>query len=253
MNTFVSPSPASRSVHGPLHAAFVLTVLSAVRSVPGPAACAEPPATPPAFPDSVHVTRGCYLSTAAYLARFQDQYPAESAWPLTVAPRNFGGPHTLAVLTWQGRWWARDEYVGVFALDCPVTSTTDVHRLRDRAEHRIRSLAKAQLKAGRILGEPDALVAMPLATREREIAQAVTLIPCTATVIRVRCRGREVPFLLFQAGAHRIAVYDPATGTATVECEPTDPLALVQAVAKKLGYPVDRGPASTPPLAGSGR
>ena len=67
---------------------------------------------------------------------------------------------------------------------------------------------------------------------------AAQLLPCPGQIFWVRCGRSEVPFLFFQPTTGVIAVYDPANGTATAECTPTDIPGVVAMVATRLGYTV---------------
>ncbi len=196
------------------------------------------PLGPPAFPDACHVPEGCYVSTLAYLARFQREFPCETGAPLTVVLRSFGGPHTIAVVSWRGRWWGRDEYSGVFDLRCAVAETRDIDQLRDAAEFDLGRLSSRLVRAGRIKTDSDSLEELSDVARRNAVMAAAQLLPCPGQIFWVR-RGRdEVPFLYFQPTKGVIAVYDPANGTATAECTPTDIPGVVATVAARLGYTV---------------
>ena len=74
---------------------------------------------PPVFADAAHVANGCYISAVAYLAKFSTAFPAERGEPAAFVLPSAGGsnqPHTLAIVSWRGEWWARDEYFGVVPL-----------------------------------------------------------------------------------------------------------------------------------------
>lgn len=196
-------------------------------------------AVPPAFPDAAHVTQGCYISTVAYLARFAAAHPAERGHTLRVDIPTFDGPHTIALVSWRGGWWARDEYCGVFPLDRPVRERDDIAALRPRAEGVLRRLADRSVRQGKI-----ALVRERRLTsleRERDVSLAAALLPGASATYWVRCGAAELPFLFFQPKPGKIAVYDPATGTATADCDPVDAAELVRAVARRIGYEVCAG------------
>ncbi len=131
---------------------------------------ADDAVTPPAFPDAGHVPNGCYLSTAAYLARFAAAFPAERATNVAIAPRGFGGLHTIALLTWRGEWWGRDEYFGVFRLGRAVAGNPDPVALARCAERLLAKHALNEVKAGRgdyAPATPDTLPARELAAHLR--------------------------------------------------------------------------------------
>ncbi len=82
------------------------------------------------------MANGCYVSTIAFLARFQAEFPGERGVPLVMVRRNANTvrwSHTIALVSWRGEWWGRDEYYGVFALDREVGAYPDPDQLADRA------------------------------------------------------------------------------------------------------------------------
>ena len=195
------------------------------------------PPTPPDFPDAAHVTNGCYLSTVAFIAQFASAFPAERAQPATIRPRNFDTPHTLALLTWQGRWWGRDEYAGIFPLDRPVGGGTLTESLRRHAERIFekRSIAQAKLSGY----NPANTEKLSPARRAHDVTVAAGLIPFRTERFSLRCGDQDVPLLFFRPTSGSIAVYDPVTGTATAETAITSSSAIVKLVATQLGYRVD--------------
>jgi hypothetical protein len=205
-------------------------------------AVATAPATesaPPDFPDAVHVENGCYVSATAYLAKFSAAFPAEHALTLTVQPRNYGEPHTLALVSWQSRWWGRDEYGGVFEVGRAVGDGRLTESLRLAAETALGRRAARLAKSGRIAIAPATPANLSAARRAHEVATATALLPVRAEPFLVRSGDREIPFLFFRPAAGKIAVYEPVSGTATAETAMTDPAKVVAAVATRLGYRVD--------------
>lgn len=194
---------------------------------------------PPAFPDTAHVPEGCLISTLAYLARFQLSFPDETGQPLTVALPGRDLPHTIALVSWRGQWWARDEYSGAFALRLPVRGAPDTERLRTAAEASLQRLSVRQLRFGRIAPQTERSRTLSTARRCQAVATAADLLPCTSRLFWVRSDGTELPFLFFEPTAGHIAVYDPASGTATAECAASDPQKIVSLVATRLGYMVE--------------
>lgn len=213
--------------------------LAMAQERPGPDRSACPADLPPAFPDAAHVTRGCYLSTMAYIVRFTREFPDERAVSLTVNPAGFDGPHTIAVMTWRDAWWARDEFSGVFPLGRRVVDCAETAALRTRAQVALGRLARQQLARGRIEAGSSSRNVSAM-HYEQDIRAAATLLPCASQCYRVRCGTDDRLFLFFRPAEGRIALYDPATGTASAECTPIDVPALVRQVAIRLGYAASR-------------
>lgn len=228
---------------------LVFTAASLAATAPIAPAREQTPTRPPAYADAAHVEQGCYISTIAYIARLACEFPMERARPLTISLPNFDGPHTVALLTWRGGWWARDEYSGVFALDRLVGADFDEKQLRTRTEQVLRRLASRQLEAGKIDGGTRRTLS-PL-ERHHEVATAAAALPCGSEAFWLRTPDGDLPVLFFQPFPGRIAVYDPAWGTATADCTPTNVPQLVSMVAERLGYRVlsIRAAASAPRFA----
>jgi hypothetical protein len=218
--------------------------------VPASAGLAAAPGTdaPPAFPDAAHVLNGCYLSTTAYLARFHAAFPQERGAPLAVEPRGFQSRHTIAVVSWRGAWWGRDENFGVFAIDRSVAGTPDPEKLVRHAENALSRHAQREVAAGRGEFARRAPTTMPAEKRLELVARAADLVPHRAEILWVAGGNEALPFLFFRPGPREIAVYDPIHGTATAETDATDPVAIVSVVAARLGYRV-AAVRATPPLA----
>lgn len=191
---------------------------------------------PPAFADAVHVPNGCFISTLSYLAKFRAAYPEERGTNLTVVLRNFAGPHTIAVVTWRGQWWGRDEYSGVFKLRCAVAPADDIARLRTQATSTLEGIASRHLKSGRIAAAPVSLDGLHQGKRLAAVVAAADLLPRTSQIYWVRGHHGVVPFLFFQPAEGTVAVYDPASGTATGECALRNITTVVTMVANELGY-----------------
>ena len=193
-------------------------------------------AAPPVYPDAAHVPEGCYLSAFRYLAKFGQAYPAERGMMLTVAWPSVGGLHTLAVVSWRGRWWARDEYGGVFDLRCAVAEIADPTLLRKQAEEALKRLTVRQWRFAR-QDRPDSGTGELSLTKRREaVAAAADLLPCPSQCFLLRQGRTEIPVLFFQPSAGLVAVYDPSAGTAVAESKATHPARIVALMAAQLGY-----------------
>ena len=196
------------------------------------------PATPPDFPDTTHVREGCYISSVAYLARFAAEFPGEFGAPCSVHPSIYPRRHTVALVTWAGEWWLRDEFAGVVRLNLPVASREITETVRRRAEtrldRRVRGLSSADHARILSLGLHGNRTINPA----HEVAQAARLLPYESTRYRVECRGRESPVLFFRPSPGWIALYDPQFGTATAETDSPRDAALVELIAERLGYKV---------------
>jgi len=195
-------------------------------------------ATPPDFPDGMHVENGCYLSTLVYLAKFIAAFPGEQAASVMVQPRNYDEPHTIALVSWRGRWWGRDEYCGVFEVDAATHPATVTDSLTSAAEKALEKYSARLAKAGRVAIAPPTPNDLPLEKRAHEIAAARALLTCDSALFWVKTGGRELPFLFFHPAPGLIAVYDPVSGTATAESVMTNGARVVELVAAKLGYKV---------------
>jgi hypothetical protein len=216
---------------------------------------------PPVFPDVVHVANGCYISATAYIARFHAAYPAEKSEPAALSLPNADGsvkPHTVAIVSWHGGWWARDEFYGVVNLHAPSSrpwSQPLVERLTERAfRHRAAGLPRREPDS-----QPDGVEG--IAWRMDQIDAARRLLPTESRVVWLKSGLQETPFLFFRrAEDGGFAVYDPVFGTVRAVSRLNEPAALVTAVAERLGYPkpawqettvaLDRGATLQPALAG---
>ncbi|MDP3073101.1 MAG: hypothetical protein Q8N18_22600 [Opitutaceae bacterium] len=206
-------------------------LLSAARAAPGPA-------TPPDFPDTTHVREGCYISSVAYVARFAAEFPGEFGAPCSVHPRIYPKRHTVALVTWAGEWWLRDEFAGVMRLNLPAASREITETVRRRAEvtldRRVRGLTSSERARILSLG----LHGSRTLDAAHEIAEAARLLPYASALYRVESNGREIPVLFFRPSPGWIALYDPHFGTATAETDSPRDAAIVEAIAERLGYRV---------------
>jgi hypothetical protein len=224
-------------------------------------ACAEPDdasaspsaatrSSPPDFPDAVHLPQGCYISAVVYLERFRAEFPTEYGATLTIAPSVFAGPHTIALVTWKGKWWGRDEHCGIFDLHSAVAEDRSREQLRAAAECALNRFVSRHRKLGRLSASFDLPRGLSKANREEAVATAASLLPYASRIVWVRCGRQDIAFLFFQPAEGTIAVYDPASGTAHAECAATNFSAVVATVATRLGYKVTAVRAD-PPLSSS--
>ena len=216
---------------------FTLAVLAA------PAASAATLSAPPADPDATHVLNGCHLSSLRFLNRFLADYPAEHGQTLVVTMRNADGSvqaHTIALVSWQGQAWCRDEYYGVFSLDCAAEARPNLDRLSARAERKLERHAQLMVRTGQAAARREHPAQLSAEDNLRDVTTATTIIPYATTIYWVRCGHHEIPMAFFRPAANRIAVYDPVHGTSTANCSCPDDAKVVQLVAARLGYRADR-------------
>ncbi len=191
-------------------------------------------AAPPHQPDAVHVPEGCYISTVAYLGRFAVEFPGEWGAPFTAFLASNRWHHTVALVTWRGEWWLRDEFLGAIRMNLPVASravTAPVARHAEATLGRVASqLSRAQRARIAVIGRRfDAT---------HEVAKAAKLLPFPGEVFLVSSHGREIPLLFFRPAPGCIAVYDPHFGTAVAETTTGNSAKVVEVVAERLGYKV---------------
>ena len=194
---------------------------------------------PPSYPDSAHVLNGCLLSTLRFVDRFETEYPGERAQTLVVRMRNADGSlqaHTIALLSWRGQAWGRDEYYGVFSLGCAAEVHPDLDRLSALAERKLEKHAQLLVRNGEAEARSATPAQLSSAENLRDVTTAARLIPYATTIYWVRCGSRELPMIFFRPTGRRIAVYDPAHGTSTADCAATDDAKIVLLVASRLGY-----------------
>lgn len=205
-------------------------------------------ATPPVHPDAIALRNGCFVSTAAYVARFQAEFPQERAVSLTVELRDYDGQHTIAVVSWRGAWWGRDSQLGVFPLGATVAAQPAPERLQAAASS---ALARQAVREERRGHDPyGRRPAPPLPPPERAamVREAAALLPQTSELFWIAGDSDEVPLLFFRPDPEWVAVYDPLTGTARARCAAGSPGEIVKAIALRLGYRaalVRRDPAPT--------
>lgn len=197
---------------------------------------------PPAYPDAAHVLNGCLLSTLRFLDRYQAEFPGERAQTLVVRMRNADGStqaHTIALISWQGQAWCRDEYYGVFSLDCAADLHPDLDQFGARAERKLEQHAQLMVRTGQASARSEPPAHLSAEQGLQDVTTAARLIPYTSTIYWVRCGNRELPMVFFRPTGQRIAVYDPEHGTSTADCASTDDAKIVLLVASRLGYRAD--------------
>jgi len=190
------------------------------------------------FPDAARIPEGCYISTAAYLAKFRTACPGEVATPLTVHLDDLNGPHTVALVSWRGHWWVRDGLLGVLPVGAALTPGGITEALRTKATTvlELRTLRLSKHKRERFAAAGERLAALRDAAGD--IATAATLLPYASERIWVSCGNRDVPMLSFRPSPGVVAVYHPNHGTATAETTITSSARVVELVARELGYRV---------------
>lgn len=194
---------------------------------------------PPSFPDVAHVANGCHLSTICFLARFTSQFPEERGEPVVINMLNPGGTwkfHTIALLSWRGAIWGRDEYFGVFALGRRCDAMTDFSTLSAVAEKAyLRRAAKVVRQEG-MPERPEPPEDMTSGEIFREATLAAQIIPFPSTIFWVRNGRQERPFVFFRPSDRQVAVYEPVHGTCLADCGIRDDAKVVSLVAARLGY-----------------
>jgi hypothetical protein len=197
---------------------------------------------PPSYPDADHVCNGCHLSTIRYLSRFLAEYPAEHGEPLVINMMNADrtrGMHTMALISWHGQAWGRDEYFGVFSLGCRFEKEPDLSRLAACAESAYQQHARRVIRMEGTPRRPDDPEQMSRAQRFQEVTLATRIIPFPSSIYWLRSGREEFPVAFFRPSGGQIAVYDPLHGTCLAECSSPDDVKVVSLVAAQLGYRPD--------------
>jgi hypothetical protein len=212
---------------------------STVRAVTVDSDSAQCLSAPPSYADPVHVSNGCHLSTIRYLARYRSDFPGERGEPLVINMMNADRTrkmHTMALISWRGRAWCRDEFFGVFALGCRYEAQQDPGRLAALAERSYNSHARKVIRNSGMPSRPGPTRDLTPEQRLRDVSLATQLIPYPSTIYWVRVGLEELPLAFFRPANRQIAVYDPLNGTSLAECSISDDAKVVSAVAAKLGY-----------------
>jgi hypothetical protein len=206
--------------------------------------------SPPHHPDATHVFNGCHLSALAYLDRFATEFPAERGRRIVVEMRNRGGrvrSHAMALVTWKGAWWVRDEYFGVFALDCGPAHETSEVRLVARAEQLYARHVATAVRAGAAL-PPEPPAQLSPEDHRRNVIAAAAKLARAHTIYWIKDGAREVPLMFFRPSPTEVGIYDPVHGSAVVECASRDDATITALIAGRLGYRVDSIRAETATL-----
>ncbi len=194
---------------------------------------------PPIYPDKVHVPNGCQLSTVRYLAQFRSDNPGERGEVLEISMPEADRNHAVALITWRGKLWCRDEYFGVFPLECPAEQMPRLETLADRAETLLRQLAARLIHKDRARSAFFSRGPMSRDQRLAEVVRAAQIIPFRSTLFWIQNRDQEIPVIFFRLTNDRVAVYDPLNGTCLARCGSLDDPMVVSQVAVRLGYAVD--------------
>jgi hypothetical protein len=235
-----------RTNHGTWLGSLVLGIaLIATLAVPAASAFESLPngsatfSAPPSYPDVVHVFNGCHLSTLRYLSRFLSEFPQEHGQTLTISMMEADGTktiHTIALISWLGQSWCRDEYFGVFCLNCRFDPQADLRRLVGVAEIKLHEQAAKVIGTTGMPLRRSAPTQMSAEQRISEVTAATRIIPGSSTIFWVQSGQCELPLAFFRPTAQLIAVYDPLHGTCTAKCSNCDDSAVVRSVAERLGY-----------------
>jgi hypothetical protein len=209
--------------------------------------------TPPAYPDTAHVCNGCHLSTIGYLSRYLTNFPQEHGQPLVISMMNADGlrrSHTVALISWQGEAWCRDEYYGAFRLGCRFEAEPNLRRITSKAQFLLEKRAQALVRQTGFPLRPAPPDEMAADQRLGQVTVAARIIPFPTTLYWVRSGRQEVPVVFFRPSSTWIAVYEPLHGTCLAQCSIASDAKVVSLAAEKLGYHPDAVRRDT--LAGGG-
>jgi hypothetical protein len=152
---------------------------------------------PPCYPDKIHVSNGCHLSTVRYLAQFKSDYPDEQGEVLEISLPDACRNHSVALVTWHGRLWCRDEYVGVFPLECRAEPRPKPEVLVEWTEYLFRQQAARLIQRDGAANTHFTRGPMSKEQRLAEVARAEQIIPFRTTVFWIRCKNQEIPVIFF--------------------------------------------------------
>jgi hypothetical protein len=200
---------------------------------------APPPVAPPHFTIHEHVFNGCHLSTIAFLARFHADFPAEHGEAIIIFFRNASRvrkAHTVALVSWRGSWWCRDEYFGVMALGRKVEPHPDRARLTERLQVVLERRAHEFMDTAGGERPAEAPAELTGAERFHQAVVATRIIPFPSRIYWVGHGRGAVPVVFFRTGPAEIGLYDPAYGTCVATCALQDDARVVGLAAARLGY-----------------
>lgn len=167
----------------------------------GASAAADWPDAPPWWPDQIYAANGCYLSASAYVARLASTYPAADATTYTVEIPSCR-KHTIAVVTWNGVKYGRDQYIGVFKIGDSDPQTSFVATLR------------RWWQAKRTHRYPEKRPSS-IAERHAEVLLARQIMSFAKTeLVPVITPTGAVTILTWQTTTGELAIYEPMLGTA---------------------------------------
>ncbi len=200
---------------------------------------ATAPIGPPHYTIEDHVYNGCHLSTIAFLARFHADVPAEHGEALVISMHNAGGvrkAHTVALISWQGYWWCRDEYFGVIALGRKAVANPEMGRLTERLQTVLERRAHEFMTMPAAERPVEAPTELTSAERLHQVVTATRIIPYASRIYWVGPGRRAVPVVFFRPSASEIGLYDPLHGTCVATCTLQDDAKVVALAAARLGY-----------------
>lgn len=197
---------------------------------------------PPAFLENEHVCNGCHLSTMCFLAKYTAAFPNENGQPLVISMMNRDGvrrSHTIALMSWRGAAWCRDEYFGVFSLGASYTQNGDLSRLARKAQQLLERHAQNLVRTNGLPQRPEVPSEDAVQQRFEEAKLATRILPFSSSLYWVRSGSHEVPMVLFRPSPGVIGVYEPIHGTCLAECSIRDDAKVVALASEKLGYRPD--------------
>jgi hypothetical protein len=227
----MNPAPVLTALARPALVAFLLIL---------PAAGTSTFARPPSYREARPVVNGCHISTLVFTARYRTEFPDERCEAARIELRDHGGVginHSIALMTWRGEWWCRDDLLGVARLGVSVTAGEDVVQLANRAERILDRVEERLARSRRLRGAPFG-DNPSIPARLREISAAAALLGSPSRIFWVQAGGREIPVLLYRPAAGEIAVYEPTLGSCLGTIDERNDARVVRLVAERLGYVV---------------
>ncbi len=157
--------------------------------------------SPPWWPDKIYAANGCFLSASAYVARLVSTYPAAKASTQTVEIPSCRG-HTIAVVSWNGVKYGRDQYIGVFKIgDGDPQASFEAALRRWRQEKRTHPYPERRPHS--------------MAERRAEVLLARSIMAFAKTeLLPVNTPTGVVTVLTWRTPTGELAIYEPTLGTA---------------------------------------